>query len=143
MNCQCREKHYPANHEAKIYRSNQKGLGWWIGWVEEIPGVNSQGKTKAELVKNLRSALSEALEFNRADAAKPPRMTTRKLPFWCETPRTDPAPDRPGLPPYARGACHSWWENSDLNRRSAVPRHTEINPHLARKIRRDLGVEEV
>jgi predicted RNase H-like HicB family nuclease len=42
--------------------------GWWIGWVEEIPGVNSQGKTRAELLKNLRSALKEALEFNRKDA---------------------------------------------------------------------------
>ena len=42
--------------------------GWWIGWVEEIPGVNSQGKTRAELLKNLRSALKEALEFNRDDA---------------------------------------------------------------------------
>ena len=44
--------------------------GWWIGWVEEIPGVNSQGKTKAELKRNLRSALSEALEFNREEALK-------------------------------------------------------------------------
>jgi len=42
--------------------------GWWIGWIEEIRGVNSQGKTRAELVKNLRSALKEALELNRADA---------------------------------------------------------------------------
>ena len=42
--------------------------GWWIGWVEEIPGVNSQGKTRSELLKNLRSALKEALEFNREDA---------------------------------------------------------------------------
>jgi predicted RNase H-like HicB family nuclease len=42
--------------------------GWWIGWVEEIPGVNSQGKTRVELLKNLRSALKEALEFNRDDA---------------------------------------------------------------------------
>ena len=42
--------------------------GWWIGWVEEIPGVNSQGKTRRELMKNLRSALKEALEFNRQDA---------------------------------------------------------------------------
>jgi len=46
----------------------KKDSGWWIGWIEEIPGVNSQGKTKAELLKNLRSALSEALEFNREDA---------------------------------------------------------------------------
>ena len=42
--------------------------GCWIGWVEEIPGVNSQGKTRVELLKNLRSALKEALEFNREDA---------------------------------------------------------------------------
>lgn len=48
----------------------KKDSGWWIGWIEEIPGVNSQGKTKAELVKNLRSALTEALEFNREDARK-------------------------------------------------------------------------
>ena len=48
----------------------KKDSGWWIGWIEEIPGVNSQGKTRAELVKNLRSALSEALEFNREDARK-------------------------------------------------------------------------
>ena len=48
----------------------KKDSGLWIGWIEEIPGVNSQGKTKAELVRNLRSALSEALEFNRAYARK-------------------------------------------------------------------------
>jgi predicted RNase H-like HicB family nuclease len=46
----------------------KKDEGWWIGWVEEIPGVNSQGKTKAELLKNLKSAVKEALEFNRAEA---------------------------------------------------------------------------
>lgn len=40
----------------------------WIGWVEEIPGVNSQGKTREELLENLRSALNEVLQMNRADA---------------------------------------------------------------------------
>lgn len=48
----------------------KKDSGWWIGWIEEVPGVNSQGKTRAELLKNLTSALTEALEFNRADARK-------------------------------------------------------------------------
>ncbi len=42
--------------------------GWWIGWIEEVTGVNCQGRTRAELLKNLRSALKEALEMNRADA---------------------------------------------------------------------------
>jgi predicted RNase H-like HicB family nuclease len=46
----------------------RKDEGWWIGWVEEIPGVNSQGKTRAELVKNLESALREAIELNREEA---------------------------------------------------------------------------
>jgi predicted RNase H-like HicB family nuclease len=41
---------------------------WWIGWVQEIPGVNSQGKTREELLENLRDALDEALEMNRAEA---------------------------------------------------------------------------
>lgn len=46
----------------------QQNEEWWIGWVEEIPGVNSQGSTREELMGNLRSALEEALEMNRADA---------------------------------------------------------------------------
>jgi len=41
---------------------------WWIGWIEEVPGVNSQGATRDELVANLREALGEALEMNRAEA---------------------------------------------------------------------------
>ena len=46
----------------------QRDGPWWIGWVKEIPGVNSQGRTRQELVQNLRSALSESLEMNSADA---------------------------------------------------------------------------
>jgi mRNA interferase HicA len=38
------------------------------------------------------------------------------------------------------GARHSWWQNRALNKRSAVPRHTEISNVLAKKICRDLGV---
>ncbi|MDM8005618.1 MAG: type II toxin-antitoxin system HicB family antitoxin [Phycisphaerae bacterium] len=41
---------------------------WWIGWIEELPGVNSQGATREEFLENLRSALEEAIEMNRADA---------------------------------------------------------------------------
>jgi predicted RNase H-like HicB family nuclease len=46
----------------------QERAPWWIGWIEEVPGVNSQGETREELIENLRSALEEALEMNRADA---------------------------------------------------------------------------
>lgn len=46
----------------------QQHDSWWIGWIEEVPGVNSQGATREELIENLQSALQEALEMNRADA---------------------------------------------------------------------------
>ncbi|MEO7539186.1 MAG: type II toxin-antitoxin system HicB family antitoxin [Pyrinomonadaceae bacterium] len=43
---------------------------WWIGWVEEIPGVNCQEATKDELLESLKVTLNEALAFNREDARK-------------------------------------------------------------------------
>ena len=44
--------------------------GWWIGWIEEVAGVNSQGRTRKELLANLRSALEEALALNREEALR-------------------------------------------------------------------------
>lgn len=41
---------------------------WWIGWIEEIPGVNCQEGSKEQLLESLRITLREALEFNRRDA---------------------------------------------------------------------------
>ena len=41
---------------------------WWIGWIEEIRGVNCQASTREELLVSLQSALREMLEMNRADA---------------------------------------------------------------------------
>jgi len=38
---------------------------WWIGWIEEVPGVNCQERTKVELMTTLQVTLKEALEFNR------------------------------------------------------------------------------
>ena len=38
---------------------------WWIGWIEEIPGVNCQEKTHEELLDTLKITLLEALEFNQ------------------------------------------------------------------------------
>lgn len=36
---------------------------FWVGWIEEVPGVNSQGESREELLENLRSALEEALSM--------------------------------------------------------------------------------
>ncbi len=41
---------------------------WWIGWIEEVPGVNCQEPTHEELMQSLAETLSEALELNRQDA---------------------------------------------------------------------------
>lgn len=53
-----------AKYTAVVQQHEQ----WWIGWVEEVPGVNSQGATRAELLDNLRDALDKALEMNREQA---------------------------------------------------------------------------
>ena len=41
---------------------------WWIGWIEEIPGVNCQERTREELLETLRVTLRESLELNRREA---------------------------------------------------------------------------
>ncbi|MBS1259224.1 MAG: hypothetical protein MAG551_02291 [Candidatus Scalindua arabica] len=40
----------------------------WVGWIEEVPGVNCQEKSREELMETLKITLEEALEFNRQDA---------------------------------------------------------------------------
>lgn len=46
----------------------QRSGDWWIGWIEEVPGVNCQERTRDELIETLRVTLHEALAANRADA---------------------------------------------------------------------------
>jgi len=45
-----------------IYKKSGK---WYLGWIEEIPGVNTQGKTLKEVKENLKEALLLILETNR------------------------------------------------------------------------------
>src|SRR5437764_11631922 len=60
------------NYEPIIRRDGK----WWIGWIEEIPGVNAQGKICRELMENRGSALREAIKLN--DAPSPLEETDRK-----------------------------------------------------------------
>lgn len=46
-----------------VYKKRGK---WYLGWVEEIPGVNTQGKTLQEAKENLKDALLLILEVNRS-----------------------------------------------------------------------------
>jgi hypothetical protein len=48
----------------------KKSEDWWIGWIEEVPGVNCQESSRDELIETLRLTLKEALEFNRREAIK-------------------------------------------------------------------------
>lgn len=45
-----------------VYRKSGK---WWAAYVEEVPGVNTQGATLAEARANLKAALALILEANR------------------------------------------------------------------------------
>jgi predicted RNase H-like HicB family nuclease len=38
---------------------------WWIGYVEELPGANTQGRTLEEARENLREAIRLILESQR------------------------------------------------------------------------------
>jgi len=51
-----------VNKFTAIFKKSGK---WYLGWVEEIPGVNTQGKTLKEAKENLKEALLLILETNR------------------------------------------------------------------------------
>jgi len=51
-----------AREFTAVYKKHGK---WYLGWVEEIPGVNTQGRTLKEVKKNLKEALFLILETNR------------------------------------------------------------------------------
>jgi predicted RNase H-like HicB family nuclease len=53
-----------GNYTAVLKKSGE----WWVGWIEEVPGVNCQEATREQLLESLRITLREALELNRRDA---------------------------------------------------------------------------
>lgn len=44
--------------------------GGYIGFIEEIPGINTQGETKEEVQENLFDALTLSMEYHREEAEK-------------------------------------------------------------------------
>jgi predicted RNase H-like HicB family nuclease len=46
----------------------KQDAGWWIGWIEEVRGVNCQEPSREALIETLRVTLREALELNRQEA---------------------------------------------------------------------------
>lgn len=53
-----------------VYRKSGE---WWAAYVEEVPGVNTQGATLAEARVNLKEALELILETNRGLAREEER----------------------------------------------------------------------
>jgi predicted RNase H-like HicB family nuclease len=58
---------------------------WFVAYVEEIPGVNTQGRTFAEARRNLKEALTLVLESNRALSAKDRSPDAKREPITVIT----------------------------------------------------------
>lgn len=55
----------------KVFTAVYKKTGsWWSAWIEEVSGVNTQGKTKKEAQENLKDALLLVLATNRELSVK-------------------------------------------------------------------------
>ncbi len=50
------------NHFTAVF---EKEDNWWVGYVEELPGANTQGKTLDEARANLKEAVLMVLDANR------------------------------------------------------------------------------
>lgn len=42
----------------------------WMGWVQEVPGVNAQEATRGKLLASLHEALTDVLRYNREQALR-------------------------------------------------------------------------
>ncbi|MFQ5848901.1 MAG: type II toxin-antitoxin system HicB family antitoxin [Candidatus Methylomirabilales bacterium] len=56
----------------------QKRDKWYVAYVEEIPGVNTQGRTLKEARANLKEALRLIIEANRDLASRRPGRVRRE-----------------------------------------------------------------
>jgi hypothetical protein len=54
---------------------------WWIGWIEEVPGVNCQERTRDGLEETLRVTLTEILKLNRERARRDAGESFEELPI--------------------------------------------------------------
>jgi predicted RNase H-like HicB family nuclease len=51
-------------YEVKVLKFRaiiKKSDKWWIGWLVDLPGVNAQEKSKAELLESLRIGAEDML----------------------------------------------------------------------------------
>lgn len=71
-----------AKESRQFTAAYQKKGKWYIGWIEEIPGVNTQARTLKELKENLKEALLLIIETNRLVNKKEQSGQVRKEPIY-------------------------------------------------------------
>jgi predicted RNase H-like HicB family nuclease len=124
-----------------VFRKVPEG---YIGFVEELPGANTQAATLDEARENLRAAALMVLEANRLlseeqlrgeDVIREPLHFPRR-----ETGRPASTSREARLHvPSRRSQTHAV-RQSAVTQDVDYPSHNEINEFLARKICRDLDV---
>ena len=117
--------------------------GWWIGWIEEVPGVNCQERSHEALRQSLAETLAEAVDFNRredlaaaGDDYKEENVviSMKRVELWKYL-------RQQGCDMIRETRRHSWWRNGRDGRRFTISRHGEIDDLLARKLCWVLGWE--
>lgn len=48
----------------------QKDEDWWIGWIQEVNGINCQERTREDLLNSLKSGLEDILKLNKEEAIR-------------------------------------------------------------------------
>jgi hypothetical protein len=114
-----------------VYRKVPEG---YIGFIEELPGANTQGRTLEEARANLREAASW---FLRRTARAPGRTLTRTASFVSrfgslrgEAQGACPTSRAAWLPSVARRQQSCPVPRSGRGKVPTVPRHREINEYL-------------
>jgi predicted RNase H-like HicB family nuclease len=54
----------------RLTRVIEERGGWYVAYVREIPGVNTQGRTKRSARRNLKEALALVVRVNRELATR-------------------------------------------------------------------------
>jgi predicted RNase H-like HicB family nuclease/predicted RNA binding protein YcfA (HicA-like mRNA interferase family) len=125
----------------------QKVPEGYIGFVEELPGTNTQGETLEEARENLEEAIQMVLEANRllAEEAIQGQDVIRKpvtISPQHEASRLIRHLEAHGCQFLREGGRHTIYLNRLARTASAIPRHREINEFLVPKICRDLQIPE-
>jgi predicted RNase H-like HicB family nuclease len=122
----------------------QQSGSWWIGWIEEVPGVNCQEHTREDLLETPSITLKEGLDLNRREPLEAAGEVFEETPVavWSGR-RCCAISGGTGVSSCVKGAVTRGGKIRTHRRRSAVPRHSEIDDNLARRICKGLGVPRI